>query len=116
MQTYESVVSLCKKEIKSIKERDGELSPTAYIVCEIISRLKTITSWPERNPHETLGCSIRKIVESIIKGEIKAEPKETVPFDANYDVDWKDSKKVYRYVKEQIHPATHYQKLRKKVS
>jgi len=116
MQTFESVVSLCKKEIKSIKDRDKELGPTAYVVCEIISRLKNITTWPERNPNEKIGESIRKIVESILKGEIKAKPQEKVAFDANYDVDWKDSKNVYRYVKDEIHPATHFEKLRKKVS
>lgn len=116
MQTLEAVVSFCKKEIKSIKERDGKLGPTPHVVCEISNRLKNITSWPERNPHETIGFSIRKIIESIIKGEIKSKSKENISFDPNYDVDWKDPKNVYRYVKDTINPSTHFEKLRKKVS
>lgn len=116
MQTYESVVSLCKKEIDKIKKRDSELLPSPYVVCEIISRLKNISTWSGRDVSEKIGYSLRKIIESLIKGEIKAKPNETIPFDPNYDVDWKDSKLVYRYVKEEIHPATHFEKLRKKIS
>jgi len=120
-QNLESVTKLIKKEIESIKTRDGQLDLPAYVVTEIVSRLKTLQGWEGRNPNETMARSIRTIAEPMIR-TMRARQKVVIQcdgdnefFDIHQDmadrIDWSDPKKVRRLVREEIAPKTRHEKL-----
>jgi len=67
-KTYVEVKTLVKQEIDSIKKREGELPPGAYIVVEVADRLKTLTPWEGYDKAYPLARNIRKVVEDITHG------------------------------------------------
>lgn len=68
-KTYSDVKCLVKNEIDSIRKRDGELPPTAYVVTEVTNRLKTIQPWAGYDAKKTLAINLRGVVEEITKGK-----------------------------------------------
>lgn len=110
MRKLEDVVRIVKDEIETIRKRDGELPKTAYLVIEIVTRLKTLQDWEGKDPKKKHALCIREIVEKCI-----ANPKYKPPVEENkkvsmveenddyfvvhgeLDVDWEDHKSIYRY-------------------
>jgi hypothetical protein len=68
VKPYTEVKSLVKSEIDSIKKREGELPPGAYIVLEVATRLKTLTPWEGYDKAYPLARNLRKVVEDILHG------------------------------------------------
>ena len=83
---YSEVQCLVKNEIDSIRRRDGELPPTAYLVVEVADRLKKIQPWDGFDPHKPLAQNIRGVVEEVIKG--KRNPGHPKKEDLDADVIW----------------------------
>ena len=79
-KAYSEVKCLVKNEVDSIRRRDGELPPTAYLVVEIADRLKKMNPWEGYDPHKPLAQNIRGIVEELLKGKINpGHPKKEDP-------------------------------------
>lgn len=68
-KTYSDIKCLVKDEIDSIRRRDGELPPTAYVVIEVAARLKTIQPWIGYDAHKPLALNLRGVIEEITKGK-----------------------------------------------
>jgi hypothetical protein len=68
-KTYSDIKCLVKNEIDSIRRRDGELPPTAYVVIEVATRLKTVQPWAGYDAKKTLAINLRGVVEEITKGK-----------------------------------------------
>lgn len=83
---YSEIKCLVKNEVDSIRRRDGELPPTAYLVIEITDRLKKITPWEGYDPHKPLAQNIRSIVEELVKGRLN--PGHPSKSDPDRDVLW----------------------------
>ena len=81
MKTYTEIRSIVKQEIDTIKKRDGELPPGAYIVVEVATRLKTLTPWEGYDKAYPLAKNLRKIVEDVIqkKPNLEAKKAEIIP-------------------------------------
>jgi len=85
VKTYTEIRGLVKKEMEAITKRDGERPKSAYLVVEIIERLKNIAPWEGYEYTLRLGMNIRKVVEDIIEGKPNYEAQEAregrvVPF------------------------------------
>lgn len=83
---YSEIKCLVKNEVDSIRRRDGELPPTAYLVVEITDRLKKVTPWEGYDTHKPLAQNIRGVVEELVKG--KWNPAHPVKSDPDKDVIW----------------------------
>ena len=68
MKTYSDIRCLVKNEIDQMKRRDGDLPKTAYVVMEIVIRLKTLAPWEGFDNHKPLAQNIRPIVEEVMHG------------------------------------------------
>jgi hypothetical protein len=75
-KTYTEVKTLVKNEIDSIRKREGELPPNAYIVVEVADRLKTLTPWESYDKAYPLARNLRKVVEDVMKGNPCPKQKE----------------------------------------
>ena len=76
---YTEVVCMIQDEIDSIKSKNGELPPTAYVVVEVSSRLKSLQHWEGYNPKKSHTVNIRNIVEEILKGKRNIDHAVTQP-------------------------------------
>jgi hypothetical protein len=77
---------LVKNEVDSIRRRDGELPPTAYIVVELATRLKTLQPWEGYDKFKPLPWNLRGVVEEVVKGKPNAaRPKKE---DKDLEVLW----------------------------
>lgn len=85
-KSYSEVCCLVKNEIASIRRRDGELPPTAYVVVEIANRLKTIQPWEGFDTSKPLAQNFRGVVEEVLKG--KKNPNKPSKEDPDMDVLW----------------------------
>lgn len=121
MMKEPEVILLVRKEVESIKKRDGELPKTAYLLIEIASRLKTVTNWEGRDPREKVMMSIRKILENILKKTptpisslktVVEDDKFSPHPELGLDVDWSDRRQTYDYVKGQLAVPVGTEKLR----
>lgn len=82
-KTYSDVVCLVKNEIDSIRKRDGALPPTAYVVIELETRLKTLQAWEGYNPHKTHMLNLRGVVDEVLRGV----PNADKPTKENFDME-----------------------------
>ena len=90
-KTYSDIVCLVKNEIDSIKRRDGELLPSAYVVMEIAVRMKNVQPWDGYDNTHTLARNLRGVIEEILKGKKnplrQVDPKKPVE-DPDMEVLW----------------------------
>ena len=86
-KTYSEIKCLVKNEIDSIKKRDGELPPTAYIVIEVANRLKMTQPWLGYDGARTLAINLRGVIEEITKGRPNVYNIRNVE-DKDMDVIW----------------------------
>lgn len=68
-KTYSDIVCLVRNEIDSIRKRDGELAPSAYVVMEIATRMKNVQPWDGYDQTATLALNLRGVIEEILKGK-----------------------------------------------
>lgn len=112
MKKKNDVLKLVQAEIDSIRKRDGVLDKTAYVVLEVVDRLKTVTDWEERDHSKTMAMSIRELVEFCMKNpgykvpnphtKIKTIYEDAEPFDyfdpdPSLEVDWDSKDSVQKY-------------------
>jgi hypothetical protein len=86
IKNYSDIKCLVKNEIESIKKRDGELPPTAYVVTEVASRLKTLSPWDGYDRKKPLCQNLRAVVEELVKGKlnIRGMKSEDMDMDVIY--------------------------------
>lgn len=123
-KTYSDVVCLVRNEIDSIRKRDGVLSPTAYVVMELGTRLKNLQAWEGYNSSKSHMMNLRAIVDEILKGTQNIDrPRNNVDMDViwlspnPYDVledSLGDRKAVGRSV-DRCPTATKKEKLKKRL-
>lgn len=89
-KSYSDIVCLVRNEIDSIRKRDGELAPSAYVVMEIALRMKNVQPWEGYDVSKSLTLNLRGVVEEILKG--KKNPFHQIdplkPEDADMEVFW----------------------------
>lgn len=68
-KSYSEVQCLVRNEVDSIRRRDGVLPPTAYVVVEVATRMKTIQPWDGYDKGKPLAQNLRSIIEEVIKGK-----------------------------------------------
>ena len=77
---------MVKNEIESIRKRDKELPPVAYVVMEIGTRLKNLQAWEGYNPKKSHTRNLRGVVDEILKGIVNTD--RPIKGDPEMDVIW----------------------------